>query len=281
MISPWIVGGMCFTFIPLLFSFGMSFTNYSFFSNLKFVGLENYITMFTADPLFWKSLGITLLYAVLAVPVQMIWGFLIANLLNQKLRGIVVFRTIFYVPCLIVVVSTSLLWRQMLDADFGVINYVLTCFGLDKVNWLSQTSTIIASAIFISLWQSGKMVIINLAGIQGIPTALYEAADLDGCSKFKQAFHITLPLLTPVLFMNLILGMIGAFKSFTMFKVLTNGGPNNASLVYMLHLYNNAFANYKLGYANAMSVFLFIIVAALTLLVFRSSKRWVYYGGGE
>ncbi|MDO5416652.1 MAG: sugar ABC transporter permease [Lachnospiraceae bacterium] len=279
MISPWLAGVICFTLIPLLLAFGMSLTNYSFLSKSKFVGFDNYITMFTKDPLIWKSLGITFLYAILAVPMQLVFGFLLANLLNQKLRGIVVFRTLFYIPCLIVVVSSTLLWRQMLDTDLGIVNFLLTKLGFGKVSWLASTGTIIASTVFISLWQSGKMIIINLAGLQGIPTSLYEAADLDGCSKIRQVFHITLPLMTPVLFMNLLIGLIGAFKSFTLIKILTNGGPDNASLVYMLYLYNNAFVNFRLGYANAMSILLFVIVGALTLIIFRTSKNWVYYGG--
>jgi len=279
MISPWLVGGIGFTLIPLLLAFGMSMTNYSFFSKPKFIGFENYITMFTKDPLIWKSLGITFIYAIVAIPLQLIFGFLLANLLNQNLKGIVVFRTIFYIPCLIVVVSSSLLWRQMLDTDFGIFNYILSWLGMGKISWLSQTATIIASAVLISLWQSGKMIIINLSGLQGIPTSLYEAADLDGCSKLRQVYYITLPLMTPVLFMNLIIGLIGAFKTFSSFKLLTNGGPNNASLVYMLHLYNNAFVNYQLGYANAMSILLFVIVGILTIWLFRSSAKWVFYGG--
>lgn len=278
-ISPWIVGFIALTVIPLGFAFLMSLTNYSFLTPSKFIGLDNYVTMFTNDPLIWKSLGITLLYAVFSVPLQLAFGFILANLLNQKLKGIIVFRTIFYIPCLIVVVSATLLWRQMLDTDFGIVNYLLSLFGIHKVSWLAGTGTIIASVVFINLWQSGKMMIINLAGLQGIPTTLYEAADLDGCSKFRQVFYITLPMMTPVLFMNLLMGLIGAFKSFTLFKILTDGGPNNASLVYMLYLYKNAFVNFKLGYANAMSVFLFVIVGTLTILVFRTSKKWVYYGG--
>lgn len=279
MISPWLIGVIGFTLIPLLLAFGMSLTNYSFLTKSRFIGLENYITIFTKDPMIWKSLGITLLYAVFSVPLQLIFGFLLANLLNQNLRGIVVFRTIFYIPCLIVVVSSTLLWRQMLDTDFGIINYLLTKLGADKVSWLAGTGTIIASTVFISIWQSGKMIIINLSGLQGIPTSLYEAADLDGCSKFRQVFTITLPLMTPVLFMNLLIGLIGAFKSFTLIKILTDGGPDNKSMVYMLYLYKNAFVNFKLGYANAMSVILFLIVGAITLFVFRSSRRWVFYGG--
>lgn len=278
-ISPWLVGLLAFTVIPLVIAIRMSLTNYNFLTPSKFIGLENYVTMFTKDPLIWKSLGITFIYAIFSVPLQLIFGFLLANLLNQKLRGIVVFRTIFYIPCLIVTVSATLLWRQMLDTDFGIINYLMTSLGFHKVSWLAGTGTIIASTIFISIWQSGKMMIINLSGLQGIPTTLYEAADLDGCSKIRQVFSITVPLMTPVLFMNLLIGLIGAFKSFTLLKILTDGGPNNASLVYMLYLYKNAFSNFKLGYANAMSVFLFIIVGILTMLVFKSSKRWVYYGG--
>lgn len=278
-ISPWLIGVTGFTLVPLVLAFGMSLTNYSFLSDVKFVGLENYVTMFTKDPLIWKSLGITFLYAVIAVPLQLIFGFLLANLLNQRLRGIVVFRTIFYIPCLIVVVSSTLLWKQMLDTDFGIINYLLGLLGIDKVAWLSKTSTIIASAVFISLWQSGKMIIINLSGLQAIPTSYYEAADLDGCSKWRQVFHITLPMMSPVLFMNLLMGLIGAFKTFTQIKILTDGGPDNASLVYMLYIYKNAFVNFRLGYANAMSVLLFVIVGALTIVIFRSSNKWVFYGG--
>ena len=277
-ISPWLIGVICFTLIPLLLAFAISFTDYNFLTAYKFVGFDNYVTMLTKDPLIWKSLGITLLYAIAVVPLQLFFGFILANLLNQKLRGIVVFRTIFYVPCLIVVISSSLLWKQMLETDFGIINYLFGLLGGNKVSWLASTGTIIASTVFINLWQSGKMIIINLSGLQAIPTSYYEAADLDGCSKLKQVFYITLPMMTPVIFMNLLLGLIGAFKTFTQIKVLTEGGPNNASLVYMLYIYKTAFVNFKLGYANAMSVLLFIIVGALTIILFRSSNRWVYYG---
>ena len=278
-ISPWLIGVISFTLIPLLYAIKISLTNFSFLTGSRFIGLENYVTMLTKDPLVWKSLGITFLYAIFAVPLQLIFGFLLANLLNQKLRGIVIFRTIFYIPCLIVVVSSTLLWKQMLETDFGIINYLLTRIGLGKVSWLGSTGTIIASTVFISIWQSGKMIIINLSGLQAIPTVLYEAADLDGCSKLRQVFHITLPMMSPVLFMNLLIGLIGAFKTFTQIKILTDGGPSNASLVYMLYIYKTAFVNFNLGYANALSILLFVIVGALTILVFRSSNKWVFYGG--
>ena len=278
-ISPWLIGVISFTLIPLLYAIKISLTNFSFLTGSRFIGLENYVTMLTKDPLVWKSLGITFLYAIFAVPLQLIFGFLLANLLNQKLRGIVIFRTIFYIPCLIVVVSSTLLWKQMLETDFGIINYLLTRIGLGKVSWLGSTGTIIASTVFISIWQSGKMIIINLSGLQAIPTVLYEAADLDGCSKLRQVFHITLPMMSPVLFMNLLIGLIGAFKTFTQIKILTDGGPSNASLVYMLYIYKTAFVTFNLGYANALSILLFVIVGALTILVFRSSNKWVFYGG--
>ena len=277
-ISPWLIGVIGFTLIPLLLAFGISLTDYNFLTEPKFVGLENYITMFTKDPLIWKSLGITLLYAVISVPLQLAFGFLLANLLNQKLRGILVFRTLFYAPCLVAVVSSTLLWKQMLETEFGIINYLLGLIGIDKVSWLGQTGTIIASVVFISLWQSGKMIIINLAGLQAIPTVYYEAADLDGCTRWRQAFYITLPLMSPTIFMNLLIGLIGAFNTFTQIKILTDGGPDNASLVYMLYIYKTAFTNYKLGYANAMSILLFVIVGILTVFVFRTSNKWVHYG---
>lgn len=278
-ISPWLIGVISFTLIPLLYAIKISLTNFSFLTGSRFIGLENYVTMLTKDPLVWKSLGITFLYAIFAVPLQLIFGFLLANLLNQKLRGIVIFRTIFYIPCLIVVVSSTLLWKQMLETDFGIINYLLTRIGLGKVSWLGSTGTIIASTVFISIWQSGKMIIINLSGLQAIPTVLYEAADLDGCSKLRQVFHITLPMMSPVLFMNLLIGLIGAFKTFTQIKILTDGGPSNASLIYMLYIYKTAFVSFNLGYANALSILLFVIVGTLTILVFRTSNKWVFYGG--
>lgn len=277
-ILPWIIGVISFTLIPLLLAAGISLTDYSFLTEPKFVGLDNYKTMFTGDPLIWKSLGITFLYTVISVPLQLLLGFLLANLLNQKLKGMTIFRTIFYAPCLVAVVSSTLLWRQMLETEFGIINYLLGLIGIDKVSWLGHTGTILASAVFISLWQSGKMIIINLSGLQSIPTVYYEAADLDGCSKWKQALHITIPLMSPTIFMNLLIGIIGAFKVFTQFRLLTDGGPNNASLVYMLYIYRTAFTNYRLGYANAMSILLFIIVAIITLVLFRTSNKWVHYG---
>lgn len=277
-ISPWLIGVIGFTLIPLILAFAISLTDYSFLTKPKFVGLTNYITMFTADPLIWKSLKITLLYAVISVPLQLIFGFLLANLLNQKLKGIVIFRTLFYAPCLVAVVSSTLLWKQMLETEFGIMNYLIGFLGFDKVAWLGHTGTIIASVVFISLWQSGKMIIINLSGLQAIPTVYYEAADLDGCSKWKQIFHITLPMMSPTIFMNLLIGLIGAFKTFTQIKILTDGGPSNNSLVYMLYIYRTAFNNYRLGYANAMSILLFVIVGALTILVFATSNKWVHYG---
>lgn len=280
-ISPWIIGFVCFMLIPLIYSLFVSFTNYSFLAKPKIVGLENYITMFTKDPLIWKSLAITLVYAVLSVPSQLIVGFLIALLLNSKVKGIPFFRAIFYLPTLIVVVATSLLWRQILDSDFGILNYLLSNLGFERVRWLASTPTIIASLIIIHLWGCGKSMIINLAGMQSIPTQLYEAATVDGCGKVRQIFSIMLPMMSPTIFLNLITGIISAFKTFTMVQVLTDGGPDNASLFYMLYLYKNAFQNYKMGYASAMSWFLFLLVALLTLLVFKTSGSWVHYDGGE
>lgn len=278
--SPWLIGFICFLLIPLFVSLWISLTNYSFLNTPKFVGFRNYRKMLFEDPMIWHSLRITLIYAVIAVPLQLIFGFFLAVLLNMPLRGIAVFRTIFYMPTLMVVVATSLLWKQMLNTDFGIINYLLSLVGVSRISWLGSTSTIIMSLVGIHLWGVGRAMIINLAGLQSIPTQLYEAADIDGCSKFRQAFKITLPMLTPTIFLNLLTGMIGAFKTFSMVKVLTDGGPNNASEFFMLYLYENAFANYRMGYASAMSWLLFIIVAVLTLLVFRSSRSWVYYDGG-
>lgn len=249
-ISPWIFGFVCFMLIPLLYSLFVSFTNYSFLSSPQFVGLKNYITMFAEDELIWKSLGITFVYAMIAVTSQ-----------------------------LVVVVATSLLWKQILDSDFGILNFLLGLVGIKRVRWLSTTPAILASLVIIHLWGCGKSMIINLAGMQSIPTQLYEAATVDGCGKARQVFSIMIPMMSPTIFLNLITGIISAFKTFTMVQVLTDGGPNNASLFYMLYLYKNAFQYYRMGYASAMSWFLFILVAVLTLLVFRTSKSWVHYEG--
>ncbi len=278
--SPWLIGFVVFMVVPLIFSFAISLTNYSFLSTSKFIGLRNYQKMLFEDPMIWQSLKITLSYAVIAVPLQLVFGFLLALLLNMPLKGVPFFRTIFYLPSLIVVVASSLLWKQMLNTDFGVLNYLLSLLGLRKISWLANTSTILGSLVIIHLWSVGRSMIINLSGLQSIPTQLYEAADIDGCGKIRQVFTITLPMLTPTIFLNLLTGMIGAFKSFSMVNVLTGGGPNNASKFYMLYLYENAFANYRMGYASAMSWLLFAIVAGLTLVVFRSSRSWVYYAGG-
>lgn len=280
-VSPWIIGFLAFMLIPLLYSFAVSFTNYSFLAPPKFVGTDNYRKLLFEDPLIWKSLKITLIYAVLAVPSQLILGFILALLLNSKVRGIAFFRALFYLPTLVVVVATSLLWRQMLDTDFGILNFFLTRLGIKGVRWLAGTETIMLSLILIGLWGCGRSIIINLAGMQSISTQLYEAATVDGCGKIRQIFAITIPMMSSTIFLNLITGLISAFKTFTMVKVLTDGGPDNASLFYMLYLYKNAFQNYKMGYASAMSWLFFLIVAILTVLVFKLSKSWVYYGGGD
>ena len=279
-VSPWLIGFVCFLLIPLVVSIGISLTNYNFLNVTRFVGLNNYIKLLCEDELVWHSLRITLIYAMVAVPAQLLFGFMLALLLNMPLKGVSVYRTIFYIPCLVVSVAASLLWRQMLNTDFGVINYLLSLLGISRISWLGSTSTIMVSLVMISLWSVGRAMIINLSGLQAIPTHLYEASEIDGCGKIRQVFAITVPMMTPTIFLNLITGIIGAFKMFTMVKILTDGGPNNASKFYMLYLYENAFKNYRLGYASAMSWLLFVIVAALTLVVFRTSNSWVHYEGG-
>ena len=279
--SPWIIGFLFFSLIPLILSIGISLTNYSFLAEPKFVGLENYKKMLFDDPLIWHSLRITLVYAVLAVPEQLIVGFVLALLLNSGIKGLPFFRTVFYLPTLVVTVAASLLWKQMLDTDFGVINYVIKSLGGRSVRWLSGGSMIIIiSFVIISMWGVGRSIIINLSGLQSIPTQLYEAAEIDGCSRFRRIFNITIPMMSPNIFLNLMTGLIGAFKSFTLAKIITDGGPNDQSLFYMLYLYRNGFISYRMGYASAMSWLLFVIVAFMTFLVFRSSNSWVHYDGG-
>ncbi len=277
--APWIIGFLVFTLTPLAVSLGMSFTNYSLLSaNTRFVGLDNYVRLMT-DPLIAHSLKVTFLYAVVSIPLQLLSALLLALLINRPLAGMRLFRTALYMPTIIPIVSSTLLWQQMLDVDFGLINYLLSRLGLAPVTWLNQTPSIIASITLIDLWRVGRTMMINLAGLISIPTQYYESAQIDGAGAFSRFIHITLPLLTPTIFLNLITGLIGAFKSFATVNVLTGGGPDNRSLFYMLYLYRNAFERYRLGYASAMSLLLFVIVAALTVVVFRSSRRWVYYEG--
>ena len=279
-ITPWILGFIIFTVGPMLASLYFSFTEYDIVSAPRWIGLRNYINL-TNDPLFWHSLGITIKYAVIALPLGLAVSYMIAVLLNQKIRGINVWRTIYFIPSVIAGVAVALLWSRIFDPQFGILNPFLERFGINGPGWLSDPQWAVPALVIMSLWSVGGNVIIYLAGLQGVPTDLYDAAKVDGASTWQRFRYVTLPMTTPVIFYNLILGLIGTFQYFTEVYVLTNGtgAPARSTLFYNLYLYQNAFRYFHMGYASTMAWVLFIIVLAITLLIFRSSEAWVYYEG--
>ncbi|MRS03561.1 sugar ABC transporter permease [bacterium] len=281
-ISPWIIGFIIFTMGPMIVSLYLSFTDYSLGSSISwptFTGLENYIKLFAQDPKFWHSLGVTVTYAIIAVPLTLFFGFMVAFLLNLKVPGLAVWRTLYYLPSVTPAVAGAILWGIIFNPSFGIMNWFLSLMSIKGPGWLSSQQWALPALIIMSLWGVGGGMIIYLAGLQGIPTTLYEAAEMDGANSFKKLIHITLPLMTPVIFFNLVIGIIGTFQFFTGVYVLTRGGPADATLFYNLYLYNNAFRYMEMGYASSLAWVLFVIVLLLTLLVFRSSSLWVYYEG--
>ncbi|MDB5085044.1 MAG: carbohydrate transporter rane protein 1, family [Bacilli bacterium] len=281
MASPWIIGFLVFTLGPTLGSLEISFTDWNLLSAPNYVGMSNYIKM-ANDPLIKHSVWVTTYYSVVTVPLHLIIGFLLALFLNRQIKGMTLWRTIYYLPTIISGVAVSLLWKWLFNPDFGVLNDLTgLVFHIGKFDWLGNETLVIPSLILMSLWSVGGSMLIYLAGLQNIPTELYESAQLDGAGGFKQLLYITLPMMTPVLFLNLIMGIISSFQTFTSAFVMTGGGPNHASLFYMLELYFNAFQDFHMGYASAMAWVLFVYILILTLLVFVSGKYWVYYEGGE
>jgi multiple sugar transport system permease protein len=280
-ISPWLLGFLLFTAGPMLASLYLSFCKYDLHT-LEWVGTKNYQVLLTRDPLFWKSLTNTAIYVLFSVPLGLTGSLMIALLLNQAVRGIALFRTMFYLPSLVPAVASALVWAWVFHPDAGLLNYGLSLLGVEGPQWLQDPKTALASLIIMSLWGiGGGRMIIFLAGLQGISDELYEAASLDGAKGWSVFRHITLPMLSPTIFFNLVLGIIGSFQVFTTAYVMTGGGPNNATLMYVLYLYNNAFRFFKMGKASAMAWILFVILLVFTVIQFRNASRWVYYEGGE
>ena len=281
-IGPWIIGFIVFTIGPMVASLYYSLTNYDIVNAPRWTGLANFGRAFLGDPLFWHSLKVTLYYAALALPLGLIVGFFLAVLLNQRIPGVNVWRTIFFLPSVIAGVAVALLWMLIFNPRIGILNPVLQgLFGIKGPGWLNDPSWAIPALVIMSLWSVGGSMIIYLAGLQGIPTTLYEAATVDGANSLQRFRHVTLPMMTPVIFYNLVLGLIGTFQFFTEVYVVSDGtgGPARATLFYNLYLYQNAFRYFKMGYASALAWILFVIVLLLTALVFRSSAVWVYYEG--
>lgn len=277
--SPWFIGFFIFTAGPMLASIVLSLTRWDLLSPPRFVGLQNYKTLFSGDTSVWHSLEVTTYYAVLAVPLHTAFGLFLAILLNQKIRFQRFVRTVYYLPSVVSGVAVALLWQWIFSPDFGLLNTLLGYVGIKGPAWLANGHTVIPAFVIMSLWGVGASMIIYLAGLQGIPTELYEAAQMDGAGTLRQFWTVTVPMLSPVIFFNVIMGIIGALQIFTQAYVMTAGGPHDASLFFMLYLYQNAFEYFKMGYASALAWVLFFYIMALTLLVIRSSAVWVYYEG--
>lgn len=279
--APWLIGFAVFFAYPVLASFYYSLCSYDAIRPPHFIGLENYRKLFFEDDLFWKSLGNTLFMIVFGLPLGLAASLIIAVLLNQKLKGIAFYRTLFYLPSITPVVATSILWLWLLNPEMGLINLGLAKIGIVGPSWLTDPAWSKPALILMGLWGAGGGMVIYLAALQDIPEALYEAAALDGAKSLTRFFRITLPMLTPVILFNLIMGLIGTFQYFTQAYVMTSGGPQDSTTFYALLLFNKAFQDFKMGYASAMAWVLFVITLGAALLVFRTSARWVYYSGED
>ena len=283
LVLPWLFGFVTLTFGPMIYSIFLSLTNWDLFTEPEFVGLDNYIKLFTRDAIFWKTIYNTLYYAFISVPLSMVFSLFIVYFLNRPIKGSALYRTLYYIPATVPAVASALLFKWLLAPDAGMINRFLALFGIDGPAWLLEPAWVKPALILMSLWTVGASITLLMAGTKSIPSEFYEAAELDGASPSLMYFRITLPLLTPIIFFNLINGLIIALQIFTQIYIMTGsgganmGGPNNASMMIVPYLFNNAFRFYKMGYASAIAWILFVLVMLLTLLVFRSSSAWVYY----
>lgn len=279
-ISPWIVGFCSFFLFPMIYAIYISLTNWKVTGG-DFVGLANY-GLLLQDPYFWTSIRVTVLYSIGAVPGGMILGLLVAMLLNQKIKLMAFFRTMYYLPAVVSGVAVAIVFGWVFNTEYGVFNFLLNKLGLPSVGWLTDPRWALVSLVIISLWSVGGTMVIYLAGLQSIPTDLFEAAAIDGANGWNRFLYVTIPMMSPVLLFTLVMGVIGSFQAFTNAYVLTNGGPLNSTLLYMLYLYHNAWGSgyagdLQMGYAAAQAWVLFLLILVITLLIFRSTPYWVYY----
>ncbi|HET6740059.1 MAG TPA: sugar ABC transporter permease [Kribbella sp.] len=278
---PAIIGFVAFTFLPMIASAVISLTDWTIGAAPKFVGFANYKRMFTADDSFYKSLWATVYYTLGAVPLLLIVAFGVALLLNQPVRGQSFFRVIYYLPAIVPIVANSMLWIWLFNPDFGLLNTLTEKAGLPRSQWIFDESTAIPSLILMSVWGFGNVAVIFLAGLQGVPRQLYEAIAVDGGGAWRKFRHITLPMMTPTIFYSLVTSVIGALQVFVQAAVMTEGGPNDSTLFYIYYLYRTAFTNNEMGYASALAWVLFLVIMAVTVVLFRNSSRWVYYEAGS
>ena len=279
--APAMLGFILFTAGPMIVSFVLGMTDYSVFKDsIAFVGFDNYSRMFSGqDEYFYQSLSATFYFVILRVPAVIIISFVIALLLNMNIKARAMFRTIIYLPSIVPAVASAMIWLWLLNPDLGLVNTVLKWLHLPTSNWLFSESSVIPSVVLTTLWGIGGTVIIFLAGLSGIPKSYYEAIDVDGGGWFHKLCTITIPMVTPTIFFNTVMTIIGSFQVFNEAYILTQGGPNNKSLFYVFYLWRTAFTNTEMGYASALAWVLFIIILFFTFLVFKTSKSWVYYEG--
>ncbi len=275
-IMPFILGVLFWVVIPVLVNLYLTFHSWNLMSAPRFVGLQNLETLFR-DPILPQSLKATFLYTILSVPLGLLFGFFLANLINTNIRGISIFRTIFYMPSIVPAVANALLWAWMFNTEFGLINAVIRGLGGTKIAWLQDPNLAVPAFVILSLWGSGGSMIIFLAGLQGIPDVYYEAAEIDGAGRWAKMRHITMPMISPVFFFNLVIGFINSFQVFVIGYLVTDGGPQNSTLFLVLYIYRSAFQSLKMGYAAALSWLLFAILLILSVLIFRYLGKRVYY----
>jgi multiple sugar transport system permease protein len=276
-LSPWLFGFLVFTAFPIVASMFISLTEYPILKSPEFVGIRNYTHMITGDPLFWQSLKVTTIYTLAIVPLQLVTAYALAILLNQTVHGLSVFRTVFFLPAVTPAVATALMWMWVFHPEIGLANSALAAIGVEGPKWLASTEWALPTFIIISLWGIGGGMVIYLAGLQSVPTSLYEAAELDGAGAWARFIHVTLPMTSPVILFVTVTSMIGSFQVFTAAFVMTDGGPVNSTLFFVLHLYNYGWRFLKMGYASALAWVLFVIILGLTLFLLRMSGRLVYY----
>jgi multiple sugar transport system permease protein len=280
-ISPWLIGLLAFIVIPMLISIGLSFTHYEVITPARWAGLENYITIFTDDPLFIKSLYNTIYYTVFYIPINVSICLIMALLLTSKVRGVTLFRTLVYIPNIVPTVALALIWMVMFNSQFGVINWFIRLFGLPGPEWLASPIWSKPAIIIMNLYKAGFTALIFVAALQQVPLELYDAASIDGAGGIRKFFYVTLPMISPAILFSVIMGTIGSFQLFTEAYITTGGGPLDSTLFYGLYLYKKAFGLLQMGYATALAWILFSIILALTLIQLRISKKMVYYEGGE
>lgn len=276
-ISPWLLSFLVLTIYPMLDSFLLSFTDAAIGGDFNFIGLENFRKAFTVDPQFWVSFRNTILYVLMYVPANLVISFFLGYLLSRNIKALGFFRTVFYIPYITSGVAVTVMWGWIFNGSYGLINYLLSLVGIQGPNWLADKRYALICIVIISLWSIGNGIIIMLAGIQDIPATYYESAQIDGASSLRQVFSITIPLTTPTIYFNLVIGIISAFQLFNQPYILTQGGPVNATRTVAMVVFQNAFQYGRMGYASCVAWVLFVVIMAVTLIIQSSSERWVFY----